>query len=137
MATAASCALELWAALGEELNQAGQCPRQSKEVVSSLGFVLLLYGGLEFITKQKLTHQCKGITEFLGCLEHSHEAVTWRCSKDLEDPGSNMPGCRQAILTALLDIAVRRCVLWCREFSAEGMWCGSLRSTTGAIFHLS
>lgn len=48
-----------------------------------------------------------------------------------------MPGCGQAILTAWMGIAVRRCVLWCRELSADGMWCVSLKSTTGAIFHLS
>lgn len=38
-----------------------------------------------------------------------------------------MPGRVQAILTALVEnIAVRRCVLWCREFSADRSWCGLL-----------
>lgn len=60
VATAASCALELWAALGEELNQAGQCPRQSKEVVSSLGFVLLLYGGVGIYYKTKIDSPVQG-----------------------------------------------------------------------------
>lgn len=60
LATAASCALELQAALWEELNQAGLCPWQSKGVVCALCFMLLLYRGLEFMTK-KYNHQCKGI----------------------------------------------------------------------------
>lgn len=41
-----------------------------------------------------------------------------------------MPGCRQTILTALVHVAVRGCVVCYGVFSADGICCG-------ALFHLS
>lgn len=74
------CILELQAALWEEWNQAGLCqmvPFCSTFCVAALQGVGVYY--------KKIESAVQGyVTKFLGCLEHSHGTVTWRCSKAVE-----------------------------------------------------
>lgn len=50
----------------------------------SLFYVAALQG--VGIYDKKIQSSVQGYTtEFLGCLEHSHETLTWKCSKALED----------------------------------------------------
>lgn len=92
----------------------------------SLFCVTTLQGGWNLFFK-KCNHQCKwyNCLRLCGALPQNSNVEVPQGSG--RSPRSNMPGCRQAILTALVeDIAVRRFVLWCREFSALRSWCGLL-----------